>query len=297
MFNLDAEDELSRGGPHTPTDAIRARALSLLPLLRRLLRPGDEVLWPAAEPTSPPRAKWGRAWCPTQWACAQLQRAGLTVPPAPSAQVLREANHRRFSQGLGQALPGARFVQTVEELLDVLGDAALLKRVSTQNNWLLKRPLAYAGRGRRKIAPGRELGAVDRQWIEAALRSGDGLQIEPFVVRELDCSLHAWLAADGALVLGEPAVSNIDSSGAWVSTTRAAPGALTAAERAALTEQTKATAKALGALGYFGPFGLDAFRWRAPDGELHFQPRCEVNARYSMGWAVGMGEFRPPAGA
>jgi hypothetical protein len=34
--------------------------------------------------------------------------------------------------------------------------------------------------------------------------------------------------------------------------------------------------------GYFGPFGIDAYRWR--DGATqYFNPRSEINARYSMG--------------
>ena len=45
--------------------------------------------------------------------------------------------------------------------------------------------------------------------------------------------------------------------------------------------------------GYFGPFGIDGFRYRDTDGHLRFNPRSEINARYSMGWAVGMRDKRP----
>lgn len=291
VFNLDAEDELARGGPHTPTKEIHARAESLLPILRQLMQPQDEVVWPGAGRTL--HARWGRAWCPTNWACAQLRRAGVGVPAAPSAAVLREVNHRRFAHALGQALPGAQFVHSHSELLEVLADSSRLARVSIERNWLMKRPLGYAGRGRRKIAPGAP-NQTDQIWIEAALRSGDGLQIEPLVARELDCGLHGWLGADGTLVLGQPTVSIIDPSGRWLSTERASPTALTAAERDGLEREARSTAQALVRVGYFGPFGLDAFRWRAPDGTAHFQPRCELNARYSMGWATGMGDFEVP---
>jgi hypothetical protein len=214
--------------------------------------------------------------------------AGLVVPPAPPVAVLRQANHRRFAHELGQALPGARFVQTEGDLVGVLAQVELLASVSVEGNWLLKRPLGYAGRGRRKVAPGGQLSAVDRTWVEAALRDGDGLQVEPLVERMLDCALHGWLGADGQCTLGEPVVSEIDASGAWVSSELASPNALTGAERESLTSEAKLTARALTTLGYFGPFGLDAFRWKAPDGRIHFQPRCELNARYSMGWAIGM---------
>ncbi len=287
VFNLDAEDELTRSGPHTPNKQTVARIEALLPLLRPLMEPGDEILWPSR---SAVHARLGRAWCPTRWACSAMDRAGIEVPAAPGQAVLREVNHRRFAHRLGQALAGSTFVQTQAELLAVLGEGDVLARVSTERNWLMKRPLGYAGRGRRKIASA-ELSPTDRTWIEAALRDGDGLQVEPLVARELDCGLHGWLEPGGALKLGQPTISNIDASGRWLSTERAAPSALDDAETAALIHAARETADALTRAGYFGPFGIDAFRWRAPDGALHFQPRCEINARYSMGWAIGMGEL------
>ncbi len=294
VFNLDAEDELARGGPHTPTRATRARVEGLLPGLRPLMQPEDEVVWPGEGRGL--RGGWGRAWCPTRWSGEQLARAGLRVPPAPSSKVLRQVNHRHFAHALGQALPGARFVHTQSQLLEVLLDSKLLAGVSIERNWLMKRPLGYAGRGRRKIASSL-LRPSDRTWIEAALRSGDGLQVEPLVARELDCGLHGWLGPEGGLSLGEPTVQTIDASGRWLSTRRSSPPDLDFEERAQLEDAARTTAQALSRAGYFGPFGLDAFRWRAPDGTQHFQPRCELNARYSMGWATGMGGFEVPTGA
>jgi hypothetical protein len=288
VFNLDAEDELARGGPHTPTNVIRTRVESLLPVLRRLMRPGDEVLWP--DVGQPVRARIGRPWCPTNWANERIRRAGLTVPNAPSVEVLRRVNHRSFAHDLGQALPGARFVQDERELVEALSDSRALAEASVERNWLMKRPLGYAGRGRRKIASA-TFSPTDRAWIEAALRGGDGLQVEPLVAREFDCGIHGFLEARGALHLGAPTAQHIDDSGAWISTELASEAALTVADRDALEQAAQATAEALTRAGYFGPFGLDAFRWRAPDGTSWFQPRCEINARYSMGWAVGMGAF------
>lgn len=292
VLNLDAEDELALGRVHTPTAATIARARELLPKLTGLIRPGDAVLFPqTGERPSvlPPEA---RCWCPTRWALKQVTSAGLTPPPTPGDEVLRRVNHRRFSHELGEQLPGATFVTTRAELDAALADLDALARTSTTRQWLLKRPLGYAGRGRRKLKPG-PLDAADQAWLDASLRDGDGLQLEPLVQRELDCALHGFLTRAGVVTWGQPTVQRVDETGAWVATEPAPAGALTAAELDALHAEGRKTAEALTAAGYFGPFGLDAFRWVDPSGGRHFRPRCEVNARYSMGWATGLRDVRP----
>jgi hypothetical protein len=67
-------------------------------------------------------------------------------------------------------------------------------------------------------------------------------------------------------------------------------------EMDALDEVFRDTAEGLRGAGYFGPFGVDGYVWD-DDGARRVQPRSDVNARYSMGWAVGMGEARPDLAA
>ena len=47
---------------------------------------------------------------------------------------------------------------------------------------------------------------------------------------------------------------------------------------------TPRLAAALRAADYFGPFGIDAFRYRSAQGDVLFNPRCEINARFTMGY-------------
>jgi hypothetical protein len=54
-----------------------------------------------------------------------------------------------------------------------------------------------------------------------------------------------------------------------------------------MVEEARRVGAALRANGYWGPFGIDAYEYRDKHGEGHFQPRSELNARYSMGFAVG----------
>lgn len=123
-----------------------------------------------------------------------------------------------------------------------------------------------------------------------------GLQIEPFVARSGDYALHGYVRPSGEVVLGEPTRQACDATGAWLSTTRAEPGDLSIDEQSALVREARAAGESLHAAGYFGPFGVDAFRFEGEGGSSRFNPRCEINARYSMGWAVGLGETRPDRG-
>jgi hypothetical protein len=136
------------------------------------------------------------------------------------------------------------------------------------------------------------LGAA-RGWIEASLRSFGALVVEPWVNREADFGQHGYLTGAGALVLGAPTRQQMAPEGAWMGSERVSPGDLGVEEAELLAGALREAGLALRAAGYFGPFGVDAFRWRDEHGRLQFDPRCEINARYSMGWAVGMGEQRP----
>lgn len=285
LLNFDAEAELADPSARTPSRAIVERARSLAGSVGALLGPGDVVL-DRAGPPLPAGLRLACAWCPTPGALAEITRAGLDAPAAPPLAVLRSVNHRRFSAELGRALPGARYVATRAALDDALAGP------SPTGRWLLKRPFGFAARGRLRVGPGAPDAAAER-WIEASLSSGEGLEVEPWVERAGDYGLHGHLEATGALTLGEPTTQRCEEGGAWLGSARAEAGELSGPELAALRGAAHEAAAALHAAGYFGPFGVDAFRFRDGRGALGFEPRCEINARYSMGWAVGMGARRP----
>lgn len=288
FLNFDADDELADPSARTPSRASRdrARALAAEPSVRALLAPGD-VIVPDSSPDLVDRSGLeGRAWCPTPRALAALARFGATLPDAPSPAILRRVNHRRFSFDLGRALPRVRWARTRAEVLTALADP------SPTGLWLMRRPFGFAGRGKLRVDPARRDAAIDR-WIDASLARGDGLEIAPWVERLADFGLHGHLSREGALVLGEPTVQRCDDAGVWMESARATPGEIEAIERDALTDAARESARALLLAGYHGPFGVDAFRYRDERGEPRFEPRCEINARYSMGWSVGMGDRRP----
>jgi hypothetical protein len=285
VLNLDAERELESPDAHTPSRKTLERLPELLCVLAPLLGPDDvvlgdhDVLDGAADPSRDAEARYlGRAWCPTPRALQRLTKAGATPVPAPSLAVLRRVNHRRFTAELGQMLPGARFVATKDELCAVVASR------SPTGQWLVKRPFGFAGRGRRRIAQG-SLDLSAMSFIDASLRAGEGLQVEPWVERVADYAWHGFLSPIGAVTLGEPTRQTCDDTGAWIETTLDVD--LDADARAEFHASARLVADALIDAGYFGPFGVDAYAWR--DGtSVRFNARSEINARYSMGWTTGM---------
>jgi ATP-grasp domain len=278
VLNLDAEFELASPGPYQTPDRVAKALEPWAQKARVLLAPEDQLIetW-SADPARAADAI-GACWCPTPSALRRLSRAGVRLPPSPSLTVLQRVNDRRFYLGLGGGAPGAIYVEQPEQL-----EAALAARSGAP--WLFKKPFGFAGRGQRRI--GREVTADDRRWLSDGLRQG-GLLAEPWLELEREVCLHGNIDASGAVQLGQACLQRTDAQRAWVSSTRAGPDDLTPAQRSALTSSAERVAEALIRAGYFGPFGIDAYLWRNAAGNLELNPLSEVNARFTMGFSLGM---------
>ncbi|MFO0722920.1 MAG: hypothetical protein U1E65_03985 [Myxococcota bacterium] len=283
LLNLDAELELGRRGKsYARTQEMEARIQSLIPRLGALV--GDGLVLAPGSRLGPEFE--GRAWCPTPSALRAIAEAGAIVPPAPPLDVLITANHRRFSFELGATLEGSAWITAIEGLERHWAEHPGIQR------WLLKRPLGFAGRGRRKLRSG-QLSSADRDYLVASFAQEEGLLLEPWIERTQDFGLHGLLAEDGALRLGRPTVQRTDHQGAWLESALAEAGALSPEVLSGLFQEAERAAEALHRLGYFGPFNIDGYLGRNDQGAPIFQPRSEINARYSMGFAVGMAGLNP----
>ena len=270
VLNLDAELELDRP-EQVPSAKLTAQLVRHAQGARVLLGPQDVLV---QELPSNATAYVGRAWCPTPRAVASLRGRGVSPEPHPPADVLRRANHRRFSAGLGAGPPGSAYVEDA---------AAVLRQLRGTDDWLLKRPLSFAGRGQLYV---RGTTTVSQAaWIEASVRRG-GVMVEPRVAILAEFGVHGFVQKSGKVGLGRPCLQVVSERGVWQSTRLAAASDLDAAERAGLMASAERTAGALVELGYFGPFGIDAYRYER-DGRVGFCALSEVNARYTMGFAVG----------
>ena len=66
----------------------------------------------------------------------------------------------------------------------------------------------------------------------------------------------------------------------------AEPAELERHELSALGERAETVAEALHGAGYFGPFGVDGYRYRDA-GRGGFCALSEINARYTLAFAIG----------
>lgn len=277
VLNLDADLELASPAGYAPRKSVLAAMGPHVELLRRALLRSDDLLVTSATQPNAARGLVGRAFCPTPRALGMLERAGASAEPHPPVEILAQVNSRAFAASLGRTLPNAEFVTDV---------AAAISRVESDpeigDAWRIKRAFGMAGRGQRVI--GRGTPSEDElSFVRAGLREG-GVQIEPNVRITGEYAMHAILEPDGALHVGKLVSQRCDRQGAWLSTELADDPQL----QSRLAEEVQSVARALGKKGYFGPFGIDAYLYRDRDGNTVLQPRSEINARYSMGFAVGL---------
>jgi hypothetical protein len=275
VLNLDAELELAE-----PAYSPRPRVLAQLEEhgkgSQKLLGPDDVLL--EGSPPFPPevRGMTGRAWCPTPRALSRMANAGVIPEPHPDRNVLHDVNHRKFAALLGGGLPEQRYVEDRANLENLLPGST--------RDWLLKRPLSFAGRGQVRILGGK-IDEKQWSWIDASLRRS-GLIVEPLVRPLLEVSLHGFIRRSGEYELGRICVQEVSDRGVFRDVRLATPGELSSPEEAALSGAGKRVAEALHRANYFGPFGIDGYRYEL-DRKIAFCELSEVNARYTMGFAVG----------
>jgi hypothetical protein len=274
-LNLDANLELEEPARYRRRPELEARMRALAGRLTTLLHP-DDVLLDGARDARALGAQRALAFCPTPSAARALSELGLPPPASPPLAVLRAVTRRSFAAALGQTLPGARYVRDMDEL------EAGVSEPSISGEWLLKRDFSFAGRERRR-ARGGELDASTAGFARRSFARGQGLQLEPCVQRDADFAQHGYILPNGELLAGPALLQRCDERGVWQASTPLPAGALSESEAAALLASLRRAGAALHESGYFGPFGVDAFRYRHGD-QLAFQPRSEINPRFTMGY-------------
>lgn len=274
-LNLDADIELSR-----PNQYATSRVIA-----EQLAQQRERLEWlVCGERVVDARALRGQytgalawCWCPTPSALAALEKLGLESASAPPLEVLQRVNDRRFQMRFAS-------VPELERAFVEPGDA--LDWLASPGAWRLKRAHGFAGKGQRVVR--QPLSEDDQRWIRDSAERGF-LRERQLELRE-EWALHAWVDAAG-LLLGQPCRQWCDGWGRVVRLERAR---LAREPARALSESAEQVARALTEAGYFGPFGIDAFSAETAYGST-FNALGEINARFSLGWSIGMGELREEA--
>lgn len=243
------------------------------------------------------------AWLNTEAAQARAAAAGapLTGPPPP---VVARVHDKAFAQEVARSEgllpePLAETLTILEP--DLLRDpdaaaAAVTQRLrqwpeTARRSFTLKPRFGSSGRGR---VAGRD-GHVDTTIRNAfpRLAARGGALLEPWLERTEDLSAALWIAPSGELTLLGTSAQVLAASGLY----RGQRGTVDTKGRVTsgsdCDEELRMAAAVVSghaaAAGFFGPCGLDAFRFRVDDGRERFRPIVEWNARFTLGMiAIGL---------
>lgn len=250
---------------------------------------------------APPGAEgvcWG--WC-AQWVKA-LQQAGRRTAAHPPLEIVKRVNSRRFSleleEALGCRLERSAFVNDEAALVAHLEAGAFSAEEggkvdqprrgvgsepstgrSGAPRWVLKANYGNSAR-ERLIVSDRGLTESDWGWVQGRLRVG--LAVEPWVDIEREAGLQWEISPSGDVRLMGATPLYTDACGRYLGSGFAQGGEHLAEWRNAITTAEEGVHR-IAALGYFGPVGIDACRWRTSEGEQRLRVFQDINARWTMG--------------
>jgi hypothetical protein len=218
---------------------------------------------------------WGWTDDVRRWA----DRRGLPYRAPPQEAVAR-ANARSFSAAieteLGTALPGAATIRSLDDLA-----RALRGLRSHRGRWVVKAEFGMSAR-ERMIGMGESPDRRTADWIRARIARDGVVHFEPWVERVAEAGVQFAIPETGPPTFEGIAPLLADVWGRYRGS-RFEVDLTFESERRGAIEAGREVARRAAALGYFGPLGIDACRWRDLDGEIHLRPVQDVNARWTMG--------------
>ncbi len=182
------------------------------------------------------------------------------------------------------------------ETLDAALEAITAIRRRGHHKIVVKEALGVAGHNSIRLWEP-ELLETQRRWLANAAQTGRQLVIEPWLERELDFSVQLEMGPDRLKLCGYTGLIN-DRKGQFQANWAAAdhhqliPSAVTSLLRdpdisrrlAQLYDDIfRQLETELRRADYVGPVGIDAFVYRAPQGDCRLKPIVEINPRYTMG--------------
>ncbi|MDB5103606.1 MAG: hypothetical protein JWP91_1295 [Fibrobacteres bacterium] len=208
------------------------------------------------------------------------------VAPHPALEAVKLANSRTFSLELerlhaeddGSRDPEPATYGNLFVSLEALEGFLASRHESL--GWVVKGEHGHAGTANRRVPSG-PLGAEDRRILAGILADHGRVAVEPWHDRVLDMSVNFRVAAGGAMsgYRGHLLLNSRDGAflGVKILPSRRPPEPWDGA----LEASAAALARALDAIGYHGPVGVDAYVWNSPQGP-RLRSMVDINARLSM---------------
>jgi hypothetical protein len=300
--NFDFEHQLGRAQPRTLPASLQRMNAELAYSLIAIAQPGD-LLW-AAEPADSGYAKhlaaiglpavrfvqnasqvpesinlvpWG--WSPAvkEWGSKHGWRC-----ECPDLAAVARANSREFSASLERewnvGLPNAQPVSTLAEF-----EAAVNALPSEFPKWVAKANFGMSAR-ERVLGPGPDVSSNNLQWLQKRLAEGP-VYFEPWVERIEEVAFQFTIPATGEPILEGITTLLTDALGTYRGSRLSGESCqyVTADEIADVLPIVNRAARSVQQLGYFGPLGIDAMLYAAPDGRRLWRPLQDINARWTMG--------------
>lgn len=270
--NLDAEARWAGG---SLPGAIATRVSYYAALLSVLAPPGADVEVWAPAPIDASRLIASPVWKPPSMRVGTPPHADLVWANSDA----KAANDRRLAHAM-VPLAGSRVVATID---DAIATTSALGR------WVTKAPWTTAGRDRchGEGAPTEE----QRTRLSRLIAKFGALVVEPWMDRLFDVGLCARVdelrpskhEADPFYVtLGDAHSLITDARGTFLGIDLAPPP-LSSEESTQLGVTAREVGARLAAIGFRGPFAIDAFAYRDTDGERRLHSLCEINARFTFG--------------
>ena len=202
----------------------------------------------------------------------------------PPHEAVFTGNSRRFSAALERYdQMGFDFSGEVTALHQI---ERFVKLHGLDSRWVVKAMFGMSGRER--ILGCGPPTLTDQNWIAKRLASDGVVFFEPWVERLDEIGIQIDVPSAGEPRLIDVVPMLVDERGQYAGSWFA-PRERATWTKARITESETVidvglrAASLLQKLGYFGPLGIDAMRYRTADGSIRLRPLQDINARWTMG--------------
>ena len=289
VANFDFEDELAgRKVSRTAWQATQGLSGCWTPLLA----PGDRMMaGPLIGSNDPSEAvrvagemRGATELVPWGWSggMARLAKEIGAAGAVPDVAVVEMINRRRWSHGqeleMGLQPEAGRLIETFEDCRAILSQGPPIG-----TSWIVKADLGASGRHQLRMNAG-QVQAGRASWLADCLERDGLVLIEPWLDAVCECSLQFEIGADGtSTFLGVTELLTGESGGYLGTRFGPSVAARLGGDVGELVATVRPVVERASRMGYVGPLGVDAMRYRAASGETLWRPLQDINARFTMG--------------